>query len=159
MVFNYDEFCKTFWSIQTKLIFYIEDFKVFAGNWTLVLCDSLRSWRYCKRTQNQVLTSTRLPYRQLRRLTLWKKSVPVAQDLLLCSDWSRALFASLNTYTEQWKTAFFAGNQKSLSSPERIGFLSVATVWFSFHWLFWLLGSASFMFSSATWIFLSLLHA
>ena len=49
--------------------------------------------------------------------------------------------------------------EKSLSSPERIGFHSVATVWFSFHWLFWLLRSAGCMFSSATEIFLSLLHA
>ncbi len=48
---------------------------------------------------------------------------------------------------------------KSLSSPERIGFHSVATVWFSFHWLFWLLRSAGCMFSSATGIFLSLFHA
>ena len=48
---------------------------------------------------------------------------------------------------------------KSLSSPERIGFHSVATVWFSFHWLFWLLRSAGCMFSSATGIILSLLHA
>ena len=46
----------------------------------------------------------------------------------------------------------------SLSSPEGIGFHSVATVWFSFHWLFWLLPSAGCMFSSATGIFLSLLH-
>ena len=30
--------CITFWSIQTKLICCIEDFKVFAGNLTLVLC-------------------------------------------------------------------------------------------------------------------------
>ena len=28
--------CKTFWSIQTQLICCIEDFKVFAGYWTLV---------------------------------------------------------------------------------------------------------------------------
>ena len=28
--------CKTFWSIQTQLICCIEDFKVFAANWTLV---------------------------------------------------------------------------------------------------------------------------
>ena len=35
--------CKTFWSIQTKLIFYIEDFKVFAGNWTLLLCERNQS--------------------------------------------------------------------------------------------------------------------
>ena len=48
---------------------------------------------------------------------------------------------------------------KSLSSPERIGFHSVAAVWFSFHWLFWLLRSAGCMFSSATGIFLSLFHA
>ena len=34
---------KTIWSIQTKLIFYIEDFKVFAGNWTLVLCERNQS--------------------------------------------------------------------------------------------------------------------
>ena len=27
---------------------------------------------------------------------LWKKSIPVAQDLLLCSDWSRASFAERN---------------------------------------------------------------
>ena len=27
---------------------------------------------------------------------------------------------------------------KNLSSPERIGFHSVATVWFSFHWRFWI---------------------
>ena len=47
---------------------------------------------------------------------------------------------------------------ESLSSPERIGFHSVATVWFSFHWLFWFLRSAGCMFSSATGIFLSLLH-
>ena len=30
---------KTLWSIQTQLICCIEDFKVFAGNWTLVLCE------------------------------------------------------------------------------------------------------------------------
>ena len=57
---------------------------------------------------------------------------------------------------------------KSLSSQERIGFHSVATVWFSFHLLFWLLrkkrlnmvdSSAGSMFSSATGIFLSFLHA
>ena len=62
--------------------------------------------------------------------------------------------------------AFFEGNQrKSLSNPERI----VATVWFSFHWRSWLLrknvsiwltlSSAGSMFSSATGIFLSFLHA
>ena len=28
--------CKTFWRIQTKMICCIEDFKVFAGNWTLM---------------------------------------------------------------------------------------------------------------------------
>ena len=56
------------------------------------------------------------------------------------SDGSRASFAGLNTAYPEWKTAFFEGNQKKiLSSPERIGFHSVATVWFSFHWLFWLL--------------------
>ena len=66
--------------------------------------------------------------------------------------------------------AFFEGNQrKSLSSPERIGFHSVATVWFSFHRLLWLLrknvstwltlSSAGSMFSSATGIFLSFPHA
>ena len=58
--------------------------------------------------------------------------------------------------------------EKNLSSPERIGFHSVATVWFSFHWLFWLLrkkgfnmvdNSAGSMISSATGIFLSFLHA
>ena len=68
------------------------------------------------------------------------------------------------------KTAFFDGNQKkNLSSPERIGFHSVATVWFSFHGLFWLLrkkgfnmvdNSAGSMISSATrGIFLSFLRA
>ena len=31
--------CKSFWRIQTKLICCIEDFKVFAGNWTLELCE------------------------------------------------------------------------------------------------------------------------
>ena len=30
--------CKTFWSIQTKMICCIEDFKVFAGNWMPMLC-------------------------------------------------------------------------------------------------------------------------
>ena len=35
--------CKTFWRIQTKLICCIEDFKVFAGNWTLVLCERNQS--------------------------------------------------------------------------------------------------------------------
>ena len=35
--------CKTLWSIQTKLIWCIEDFKVFAGNWTFVLCERNRS--------------------------------------------------------------------------------------------------------------------
>ena len=35
--------CKTFWMIQTKLISCIEDFKVFAGNWTLVLCERNQS--------------------------------------------------------------------------------------------------------------------
>ena len=58
--------------------------------------------------------------------------------------------------------------EKSLSSPERIGFHSVATVWFSFPWIFWLLckkrfnivdSSAGYMFSSATGIFLFFLHA
>ena len=59
--------------------------------------------------------------------------------------------------------------EKTLSSPERIGFHSVATVWFSFHWLFWLLrkkgfnmvdNSAGSMISGATaGIFLSFLHA
>ena len=58
--------------------------------------------------------------------------------------------------------------KRNLSSLERIGFHSVATVWFSFHWLFWLLrkkrfnmvdSSAGSMFSSATGIFLSFLHA
>ena len=58
--------------------------------------------------------------------------------------------------------------EKSLSSQERIGFHSVATVWFSFHWIFWLLrkkrlnmvdSSAGSMFSSATGIVLSFLHA
>ena len=67
------------------------------------------------------------------------------------------------------ETAFFEGNQKkNLSSPEQIGFHSVATVWFSFHWLFWLLrkkgfnmvdNSAGSMISSATGICLSFLHA
>ena len=58
--------------------------------------------------------------------------------------------------------------EKNLSSPERIGFHSVATVWFSFHLLFWLLrkkgfnmvdNSAGSMISSATGIFLSFLQA
>ena len=35
--------CKTLWRIQTKLICCIEDFKVFAGNWTLVLCERNQS--------------------------------------------------------------------------------------------------------------------
>ena len=35
--------CKTFWGIQNKLICCIEDFKVFAGNWTLVLCERIQS--------------------------------------------------------------------------------------------------------------------
>ena len=48
---------------------------------------------------------------------------------------------------------------KSLSNPEQIGFHSVATVWFSFQWLFWLLCSAGCMFSSVTVIILALLHA
>ena len=34
--------------------------------------------------------------------------------------------------------------KKNPSSPERIGFHSVATVWFSFHWLFWLLRKKRF---------------
>ena len=37
--------CTTFWRIQTKLICCIEDFKVFAGNWTLVLCERNQSCR------------------------------------------------------------------------------------------------------------------
>ena len=45
--FRIREWCltmtKTIWSIQTKLIFYIEDFKVFAGNLTLVLCERNQS--------------------------------------------------------------------------------------------------------------------
>ena len=58
--------------------------------------------------------------------------------------------------------------EKNLSSPERIGFHSVATVRFSFHWRFWLLrkkgfnmvdNSAGSMISSATGIFLSFLHS
>ena len=62
----------------------------------------------------------------------------------------------------------YAHIKKNFSSPERIGFHSVATVWFSFHWLFWLLrkkgfnmvdNSAGSMISSATGIFLSFLHA
>ena len=61
------------------------------------------------------------------------------------SDGSRASFAGLNTTYPEWKTAFFEGNQKKiLSSPERIGFHSVATVWFSFHSLFWLLRKKRF---------------
>ena len=68
--------------------------------------------------------------------------------------------------------AFSEGNQKkNLSSTERIGFHSFATVWFkiiSFHWLSWLLrengfnmvdNSAGSMISSATGIFLFFLHA
>ena len=62
--------------------------------------------------------------------------------------------------------AFFKGNEKkNLSSPERIGFHSVATVWFSFHWLLRKKGSnivdnsADTMISSATGIFLSFPHA
>ena len=35
--------CKTFWRIQTKPICCIEDFKVFARNWTLVLCGTNQS--------------------------------------------------------------------------------------------------------------------
>ena len=35
--------CKTFWKIQTKLICCIEEFNVFAGNWTLVLCERNQS--------------------------------------------------------------------------------------------------------------------
>ena len=35
--------CKTFWSIQTQLICFIEGFKVFAGNWTHVLCERNQS--------------------------------------------------------------------------------------------------------------------
>ena len=35
--------CKTFRRIQTKLICCIEDYKVFAGNWTLVLCERNQS--------------------------------------------------------------------------------------------------------------------
>ena len=75
---------------------------------------------------------------KLDNCALWKKSIPVAQDLL-------------------------REPEKSLSSPERIGFRSVETVWFSFHWLFsgllrWV-RSAGCMLSSATGIFLSLLHA
>ena len=35
--------CKTSWRIQTKLICCIEDFKVFPGNWTLVLCERNQS--------------------------------------------------------------------------------------------------------------------
>ena len=34
---------KPFWSIQTQLICCIEDFKVFAGNWALVLCEGNQS--------------------------------------------------------------------------------------------------------------------
>ena len=34
---------KTFWSIETKLICCIEDFKVFAGNWMPVLCERNQS--------------------------------------------------------------------------------------------------------------------
>ena len=58
--------------------------------------------------------------------------------------------------------------EKSLSSSEWIGFHSVVTVWFSFHWLFWLRrkkrfnmvdSSADSMFSSATGSFFSFLHA
>ena len=58
--------------------------------------------------------------------------------------------------------------KKNLSRPERIDSHSVATVWFSFHWLFCLLrkkgfnmvdNSAGSMISSATGIFLSFLHA
>ena len=40
---SFRRICKTFWSIQTKLICCIEDFKVFAGNWTLVLCERNQS--------------------------------------------------------------------------------------------------------------------
>ena len=119
---------KPIWSIQTKLIFYIEDFKVFAGNWTLELCQ--RNHSLSRKIFHFVVIYVEL------RLPAW---------ILIPNNGKRLSF---------WREP-----SKSLSSPERIGFHSVATLWFSFHWLFWLLRSAGCMFSSATGIFLSLLHA
>ena len=119
--------CKTFWSIQTKLVFYVEDFKVFARNWTLVLCE-----------RNQSLSSKIFYF--------------VVIDLEL-------RLPAWILIPNNGKRLSLKGTRKSLSSPEQIGFHSVAIVWFSFHWLFWLLRSAGCMFSSVTGIFLSLLHA
>ena len=117
---------KTIWSIQTKLIFYIEDFKVFAGNWTLVL------WE-----RNQSLSRKIFHF------------VVIYLELCL-SAW---ILIRIMENGFLWREP-----SESLSNPERIGFHSVATVWFSFHWFFWLLLSVGCMFSSATAIFLSLLH-
>ena len=54
------------------------------------------------------------------------------------SDESRASFAGLNTFSQIMENGFlWREPNKNLSSLEWIGFHSVATVWFSFHLLFW----------------------
>ena len=54
------------------------------------------------------------------------------------SDEPRASFAGLNTFSQIMENSFlWREPNKNLSSLERIGFHSVATVWFSFHLLFW----------------------
>ena len=87
------------------------------------------------------------------------------------SDGFRASLAGLNTLSGIMENGFlWREPEKNLSSPERIGIHSVATVWFSFHWLFCLLrkkwfqngmvdNSAGSMISSAAGIFLFFLHA
>ena len=56
------------------------------------------------------------------------------------SDASKASFAGFNILSWIMESGFLWGEpDKNLSSPERTGFHSSATVWFSFHWRFWLL--------------------
>ena len=104
---------------------------------------------------------------KLDACALWKKSIPVAQDLSVM-DLELRLPAWILIPNNGKRLSLNGTGKKNLSSPERIGFHSVATVWFSFHWIFWLLrkkgfnmvdNSADSMISSATGIFLSFLHA
>ena len=66
---------------------------------------------------------------KLDACALWKKSIPVAQDLLV-TDLELCLPAWI-LYPGQF---LWREPEKNLSSPEKIGFHSVVTVWFSFHW-------------------------
>ena len=82
-------------------------------------------------------------YCKLNACALWRKSIPVVQDILVM-DLELRLPAWILIPNNGKRLSSKRTRKKKSVQPERIGFHSVATVWFSFHWLIWLLRKKSF---------------